>query len=545
MGEKVYFRGEPMMKKVRQFFPGLISALSIGLLLSGCATIPRQVEREPSLAFESTQTTSLGRVCESYASEHAGMSGFTLLNDGRNAFLARTALADLAERSLDVQYFIWKPDRTGSILVARLVQAAKRGVRVRLLIDDYYGGGYGFGLRVLDACPNIEVRLYNPFGKHVLPKMGRTLEFVASFRRLNHRMHNKLFIADNQVGLVGGRNIADSYFGVDAAYNFRDFDLFSVGSIVKEISKSFDEYWNSAWAVPVRALHSSRPSARDVEEAYSRLKCHIAVQPEYPYKSPMKPSENLETVTQFCNDLIWAQAKVASDSPGKSKKPGSQHIAAMLQELIGNAKREILIVTPYLVPADRGILKERLNDFRSRGISICMITNSLDSTDLVATHTGYEKYRQILVEGGVELHEMRPDAASRAIYTAQGGSAVVMGLHGKAVLVDRTFVFIGTFNFDQRSANINSEVGVLVHSPELAQTIASAVALDLQGQNSWRVSMASDCDPRLKDQEGSRDLVWIADEEGKKVCLAHEPTTSCVRLLFRFLMGLFPIDSQL
>jgi putative cardiolipin synthase len=217
----------------------------------------------------------------------------------------------------------------------------------------------------------------------------------------------------------------------------------------------------------------------------------------------------------------------------------------MLKEFLGNARREILIVTPYLVPADPGVLKEKLDDLRSRGISICMITNSLGSTDLVAAHTGYVKYRKLMVDSGVQLHEMRPDAASRAIYSAQGGSASVMGLHGKAALVDRKFVFIGTFNFDQRSANINSEVGVMVHSPELARTIASAVALDLQGQNSWRVSPASDCDPGLKDGEGSRDLVWIAEEEGRKACLAHEPAASRGRLLLRSLMGLLPIDSQL
>jgi len=532
------------MRIGRRFFSVFIVAFSIGPLLSGCVTVPRQFERETSLALERTQTTSLGKICESYAPKHPGVSGFTLLNEGRSAFLARTALADLAERSLDVQYFIVKPDMTGSLLIERLIEAAGRGVRVRLLIDDLSAGGYGFSLSVLDAIPNIEVRIYNPFGKHLMPKLGRGLEFIGSFNRLNHRMHNKLFIADNQVALIGGRNIADSYFGVDASYNFRDFDLFSVGPVVPEFSESFDEFWSSSWAVPVRALYPSMPSANEIEEAYSRLQRYVAAHPEYPYKSLIKPSESLESVTQLCNELIWAPAAVACDSPGKSKEPGSQQIAAMLKEFIGKAQREIVIVTPYLVPSDPGILKERLNDFRSRGVAVKVLTNSLGSTDLVVTHTGYVKYRKLLVESGAEVHEMRPDAASRAIYTAQGGSASVMGLHGKAALVDRTFVFIGTFNFDQRSANINTEVGVLVDSPELAQTIASAVALDLHGQNSWRVSLASDCDPSLKDREGSRDLVWIAEEEGEKVCLAHEPAGRG-RLLFRSLMGLFPIDSQL
>lgn len=532
------------MRNVRRLLPRLIAALSIGLLLSGCATIPRQVEREPSVSLERTETTSLGRICESYTSEHAGLSGFSLLNEGRSAFLARASLADLAERSLDVQYFIWERDITGSILMERLIEAARRGVRVRILIDDFYAGGHDFGLRALDACPNIEVRIYNPFGKHLLPKLGRTFELMVFFRRLNHRMHNKLFIVDNQVAIVGGRNIANSYFGADPAYNFRDFDLFSVGPVVKEISGSFDDFWNSDWAVPVRALYASRPSAHDVEEAYGRLKLYIASHPEYPYKTPVDSSESFDKVSRICTGLIWAQAKVASDSPGKSTKPGSQHITSMLKEFLRNARQEVLIVTPYLVPADLDILKEKLTDLRSKGITVRILTNSLGSTDLLTTHAGYAKCRKLLVQCGVELYEMRPDAASRAIYTAGAAPASVMGLHGKAALVDRAYVFIGTFNFDQRSAHINTEVGLLIHSPELAREIASAVAVDLQGQNSWRVSLASDCDPSLQ-SEGARDLVWIADEGGRRVCQANEPSASSGRLLLRSLIGILPIESQL
>ena len=333
-----------MMRNARRLLPRLIAAISIGLLLSGCATVPKQVEREPSLSLELTETTSLGKVCRSYTSEHAGLSGFSLLNEGRSAFLARASLADLAERSLDVQYFIWDRDMSGSILMERLIEAARRGVRVRILIDDFYAGGHDFGLRALDAVPNIEVRIYNPFEKHLLPKLGRTFEMMVSFRRLNHRMHNKLFIVDNQVAIVGGRNIANSYFGADPAYNFRDFDLFSVGPIVNEISRSFDDFWNSAWAVPVRALYSSKPSAPDLLKAYRRLKFYIATHPGYPYKTPITPSESLDNVSRLCTRLIWGQAKVASDSPGKSTKPGSQQITAMLKEFLGNAKQEVLIV---------------------------------------------------------------------------------------------------------------------------------------------------------------------------------------------------------
>ncbi len=201
-----------MMRNARRLLPRLIAAISIGLLLSGCATVPKQVEREPSLSLELTETTSLGKVCRSYTSEHAGLSGFSLLNEGRSAFLARASLADLAERSLDVQYFIWDRDMSGSILMERLIEAARRGVRVRILIDDFYAGGHDFGLRALDAVPNIEVRIYNPFEKHLLPKLGRTFEMMVSFRRLNHRMHNKLFIVDNQVAIIGGRNISQFLF---------------------------------------------------------------------------------------------------------------------------------------------------------------------------------------------------------------------------------------------------------------------------------------------------------------------------------------------
>jgi putative cardiolipin synthase len=527
-----------MMRNARRLLDRLIAAFCIGLLLSGCAAVPGQVERDQSFSLDLTGTTSLGKVCESRAAGHAGLSGFSLLNDGRSAFLTRAGLADLAERSLDVQYFIWKPDMTGSILMERLVEAAKRGVRVRILIDDYYAGGHGVNLRALDAFPNVEVRLYNPFGKHLLPKLGRTFEMMVSFRRLNHRMHNKLFIVDNQVAVVGGRNIADSYFGADPAYNFRDFDLFTVGPVVKEISKSFDDFWNSAWAVPVRALYTSEPSAHDLEKAYGKLKLYIASHPEYPYKTPVTSPDSLDGIGRLCDELIWGQAEVASDSPGKNKEPGSQQITSMIKEFLGNARQEVLVVTPYLVPGDLDKLKKKLLDLQSQGIAVRILTNSLGSTDLFSTQVPYSKSRKLMVQCGVELYEMRPDAASRAIYTAGAGPGSVMGLHGKSALVDRSYVFIGTFNFDQRSAHM------LVHSPELARKIVSAVEVDLQGQNSWRVSLASDCGPGPR-SEGGDDLVWISDEKGKRTCLAHEPSATLGRIILRSLMGLLPIESQL
>lgn len=534
-----------MLKQMRQSAPILIAALSLCLLLTACATVPRHFVHKPSLALDDTRATALGKLSESHASGHPMLSGFTLLNEGKTAFLARMALAGMAERSLDVQYFILQPDLTGSILVENLIEAARRGVRVRLLIDDLNAGGYEFGLRTLDACPNVEVRLYNPFGKHLLPKLGRSIEFLESFHRLNQRMHNKLFIADNQVALIGGRNIADPYFGADPSYNFRDFDFFSVGPVVRSFSASFDEYWNSPWAVPIRAIYSSRPSTPDIEESYIKLKEHIVAHPEYPYKSPADPSEMSGIVGGLCDRLIWAEAKVAADLPGKRKEPGVRQVAAMLKEFLGNARREVLIVSPYLVPADSGVLRDVLSNLRSRGIATRMLTNSLGSTDLVSAHAGYAKYRKVLVEGGVELHEMRPDAESRPLYIAGGGSSSVLGLHGKAAVVDCAFVYIGTFNFDQRSANINTEVGVLVHSPELARQVASAVELDLRGENSWRVGLASECIPGAGAGKAADDLVWIADEKRGRTCLTHEPGTSSGRLILRSLLGLIPIDDQL
>jgi putative cardiolipin synthase len=356
-------------------------------------------------------------------------------------------------------------------------------------------------------------------------------------------MHNKLFIADNQAALIGGRNIANAYFGASAAYNFRDFDLFSVGPVVRDISKSFDDFWNSSWAVPVGAMYSSKPSARDLEEAYGRLEHYIASHPEYPYGNSLGYSDSLDNVKQLCGELLWGRAEVASDSPGKSTGPDSQQITSMLREFLRNAKQEVLIVTPYLVPSNPEELKKKFTDLKSRGITVRILTNSLGSTDMLSAHVGYAKYRKLLVQCGVEMYEMRPDAASRTIYTAKTGPDSVMGLHGKAALVDRSCVFIGTFNFDQRSANINTEVGLLIYSPELARKVASAVAVDLQGKNSWRVSMASECDPNL--QPGSaQELVWIADEQGGRACLDEEPSSSR-RRLFRSILGLLPLESQL
>jgi putative cardiolipin synthase len=388
--------------------PNTLLLLCAALLFAGCASMPERGDLPPAFAYEHPEETSLGRLFGEAASEHPGESGFLLLEEGRDAFLARAALAGMAEHTIDLQYFIWSPEASGRVLLERVLRAADRGVRVRMLIDDLTAGGKYENIAALETHPNVEVRIFNPFSKRDWPWVFRGMQLLTNLNRLNRRMHNKIFAVDNQLAIVGGRNIGDVYFGVDPEYHFRDLDVLAAGPIVGHLSESFDRYWNSAWAIPISAFDVRLPSEEEAAEAYGRLHDFVTGLTDFPYSLPEDREELMASLREYVDSFVWARARVTFDSPEKVAGNTENGVVHALRELAQSAKRDILISSPYFIPMPESL--DRAEEYRSRGVSVRVLTNSLASTNHAIVHSGYARYRKSMLRRGVLLFELRPDA---------------------------------------------------------------------------------------------------------------------------------------
>ena len=421
-----------------------------------------------------TLDTRLATVCQPLTQTHSGMSGIVPLRDGRDAFATRALLADAAERTLDVQYYIWRNDMSGTLLLDALRRAANRGVRVRLLLDDNNTIGFDAVLAELDAHPNIEVRLFNPF-KH---RRWRVIDFVTDFAHANRRMHNKSFTADNQVTIVGGRNVGDEYF--DAAHDmlFVDLDVMAIGPVVNDVAHDFERYW---------ASKSAHPAASVIPPTTAALTSQVAVNADRVEQDPAAQAYIQAIVRQpIVRDLLdrklvfeWAPTSMVSDDPAKGLGAAADDglLWTRLKELFGRPARDLDLVSPYFVPGIDGV-----NYFRAlveRGVKVRILTNSLEATDVAAVHAGYAKRRTPLLRAGVRLFEMK--RMSGTVPQASGGTGGSGGssgssLHAKTFAIDRSRVFVGSFNFDPRSARLNTELGFVIESVPLAQAIDDAFA---------------------------------------------------------------------
>jgi putative cardiolipin synthase len=517
-------------------------ALGLALIVHGCApTLRHETLPRASSAVADADTTWLGRLFVPLAGRHPGESGLHLLDEGREAFALRTALADVAERSIDAQYFIWSGDAVGTVLMERLVRAANRGVRVRLLVDDIYLTGPGTTIAALDAHPNVEIRIYNPVGGRNVLRLGRRLDFLLEFSRLNHRMHNKLFVADNQVAIAGGRNIADAYFGVDPTFNVRDMDVFVAGPVVHRLSTGFDAYWNSGWAVPMSRLRST-PSARQVNRAHELLQRETTRHLEgLPIAVDVPDVSLRDRLTTLGERLTWARAEAVWADPAAGPagaRPGApSEVGRALEAVIQKTQTELVTVSPYLVPnPDLSLVRA----VRARDVQIRILTNSLASTDEPPAYAVYAKDHRRMLGEGVEMYEVRPGAESRHVYTSvtPPGSAR-LGLHAKLAVFDRTAVYIGSFNLDPRSLYLNTEVALLVHSPVLARAMLDLLERDFRPENAWRLVLE-----RHGDGSKSR-VVWIARESDRDVRSSRAPEAGFWRRLGARVYGLLPIRGQL
>jgi putative cardiolipin synthase len=510
--------------------PGLLRAcwsfVFIGFLLAGCATVPREYPRNPSTAFTDYSATRLGQLFQVAAVQHPGESGFAIIRHGRQAFTSRVALTELAENSLDLQYYIWERDETGRILAERLVRAADRGVRVRVLLDDINLSGRDTPIAALDAHPNIEVRIFNPFAN----RSARLLDFAIDLDRVNHRMHNKIMVADNAVAIVGGRNIGNHYFGVATDANFRDLDIAAAGPVVRDTSGVFDHFWNSDWAVPISALVDRPYSEADLQAAVRSLREHIAAD-SYPYPLDEDVADLRADLSLIRDSLIWARGQIVWDDPAdieSDAEHGRMHLA--LHRKMDTLQKEVLMEAAYFVTRDRGV--EIARQLNARGVKMRVLTNSLASNDVLAAHAGYAKRREELLASGVELYEMRPDAGTikKKVISAKSKAA----LHTKAIVFDRESVFVGSFNLDPRSADINTEAGLYVESPELAAQVVEYMDEGVRPENSYRVML---------DENG--DLYWVTEVDGKEVRYDEDPQTTFGQRFTSGFIEMLPVEDQL
>lgn len=500
--------------------------LLTGLLLAGCAGVPKDYRRTESSAPKDGTRTAIGRYVAKVATRHPGESGFAIIRYGRRAFTDRVALSQLAEKTLDLQYYIWEPDATGRILAEQLVHAADRGVRVRVLLDDMSFKGRDATIAALDAHPNIEIRMFNPFAH----RGARGLDFITDFKRVNHRMHNKLMVMDNALAIVGGRNVGDHYFQVHTEANFRDLDIATGGPVVREISSVFDHFWNGDWAVPISALVGRPYTEADLQQARQTLSERIAAD-NYPYPIDRDVAELKSALEDEIAKFVWAPGRIVWDDPAQIAATGnSSRMLEGLHRRAGSLEADLLIESPYFVPRDRGIGK--MAELVDRGVRIRVLTNSLASNDVLAAHAGYAGRRRQVLKSGVELYELRADAGAIRKRVAFFGAKAA--LHAKVMVFDRKDIFVGSFNLDPRSADINTEAGLYVESPELAARVVAWMDEGVRPENSYRV---------LLDEDGK--LIWVTRDEGKKVVYHRDPESTAWQRFVTGFIRILPVEDQL
>lgn len=463
-----------------------------------------------------------------------GESGCALVEDGRTALIARLALVKHAGHSLDVQYYLWHDDETGRLLARGLLDAADRGVQVRMLIDDIHLAGRETGWAALDRHRHISIRIFNPFRVRAWPSVKRLLEVVREGGRLNHRMHNKAFIADKAMAIVGGRNIGDEYFAASPLANFRDMDLLALGTVVGEISESFDAFWNSPYSVPVHTLTPVRPTKRFVKRWYRRLRRLRLPRGSLAAYAELNPEQLRVELATLLGRIHQGRATAIYDPPEKASGDTSRKLADALRSLADSVESEVLIESAYFIPDERTLAAIEL--LRGRGVEVKLLTNSLASNDVIAAHAGYAVHRRRLLELGVELFEVRSRAArlTSTVSGTQAGSQA--SLHSKAAVLDRRTVFVGTLNFDPRSLYINTEIGLIVESEALAVEVAEVIEDALQGTTSFHV--------RLEPPASGGRIRWHGSASGDEI-LASEPEAGRLRRLLSWIYERVPLHHWL
>lgn len=501
-------------------------------LLTACS-LPSLDNRTESTALTPSQAagTNLGRAVAAQLAAHAGMAGIFPLRDAHAAFAARMDLIRSAQRTLDIQYYIWRNDLTGTLLLEEIHEAADRGVRVRLLLDDLgTPASLDPTLAALEAHPNIEVRLFNPF----LVRNPKLVGFVTDFRRANRRMHNKSLTADSVATILGGRNIGDEYFDATDGVVFSDLDVLAVGSAATDVATDFDRYWASMSAYPLERILPGA-DAGQLDMLARKAKAIERNPAAGIYLDALRGPDVVHKILDNTLPFYWARTEMISDDPAKglNNAPPEALISHQLRSMLGEPTRELDLVSPYFVPAASG--SEYLVALAARGVDVRVLTNALEATDVAAVHSGYVKRRRELLAGGVHLYELRrsPDSGHKKEQSPGPFGSSGSSLHAKTFVVDARRVFVGSFNFDPRSAHLNTELGLVIDSPELASLI-EATFLALVPQVAYTVRL-----------DTNNRIYWVERNGDHEIRHLEEPNTTWYGRLGIWMLSVLPIESLL
>jgi cardiolipin synthase C len=497
-------------------------------VLYACSTLPKPDAKTLSYAFDPSGDGKLATVTDEVLRGRApDESGFLPLIRNDDALQWRLAMVDLAEETLDLQTYLWYGDAGGVLLLDRVVKAADRGVRVRILIDDFLAGG-DRAIVALSQHPRIEIRLFNPWVGRGSFAMLRGIEFLAHIKRLNHRMHNKLIVADNRFSIVGGRNIGNEYFGLNKKQNFVDLDVLSVGPVSKEVSVSFDLFWNSQWAYPGESLSKNYQGRELLPQLRDWLRTQLEHSETLLSAFPMHPQTWDNLISTLKQDVAHGEAHVVYDEPLVGEDLPPVQLIESIDALPIETEKELLIVSPYFIPDEE--FYNTVSNLRSKGVRVVVLTNSLGANNHAIVHSAYKKHRKRVIESGIELFEMRWDADAKTTYDTPPVVSKAFGLHAKIVVVDRSYAFVGSLNLDPRSIYLNTELGMVIDSPDLVHGIARLIDSAVLPQNSWRVLLG----------EGGR-LEWHTADQVRH----RDPARNFWQRFQSGFFGFFHLDDQL
>ena len=515
----------PPVKQSRALLP----TGAVMLALVSCAPWPESYTKTVTRAETETAGTYLARRARALGNPNDGRSGIHLVSDGPEALALRLVLSESAERTIDAQYYLLHDDASGHLFAWKLLEAADRGVRVRLLLDDMDVASYDAMAAGLDAHPNVEIRLFNPFRRG----FGRNIASLFEFERVNRRMHNKSMTFDNVVTLVGGRNIGDEYFAAREDSNYNDLDVLGVGPIAKDVSATFDTYWNSPYAVPASVVAGRRKAELTLDEARARLNSLAEAARQTPYGDALAHGIRGRITSGGTIDLEWVPAQLVADPVEKAagEADSADIVGGVMLPYITAARQDLFVSSAYFVPRDRGVAL--LSGLSERGVEVSILTNSLDSTDVVPVYGHYALSREDMLESDIQLWELRPDA-EREDRARIGLGLSQSSLHTKAFAIDQKYLFVGSFNWDPRSLWINNEMGVLIESPKIARDAVRRFEENIR-RNAYELRL---------DENG--EILWIERRDDRStVIYRDEPAGSPSRVFLSRIYGALPIGGQL
>jgi putative cardiolipin synthase len=497
--------------------------LTLALAMAGCSTsgLKDDIERMPQAhALPPATSGLLAEIAADIAAEHGDdSSGFHILDSSHSGLYWRLALIDSAVSSLDIQTYLWYPDVSGRLILERAVLASQRGVKVRLIVDDLLLQGHDQLIANLEAQPNIEFRIFNPWSDRA-GLLNRAGEMLAQMERLNTRMHDKLLIADGRAVVIGGRNIGDHYFGLNETYNFHDTDLLGIGHIGAQSNVMFDKFWNSDWVVSAQNL-TTEPDRAIARQQWQAISESSATAPQLE-RFPRKPKDWGAELKSQAADLHIGTSKLVYDEA--TREIVDQSVIYNMFNFFRVAEKELLVMNAYVIPGQQAI--DFMRDLTEKGVDVRILTNSLSSHDVPAVNSHYEPWRDDLIEAGVALFEFRSDPAiQQTVIDVPPVVAEFSGLHSKSAVADRRYVFVGSMNLDPRSAQINTEMGAFVDSPELAEELAALILRDMSGENAWQVQM-----------DDAGEIFWRNNEE----TLTNQPARDGLQRVMNVIMKVAP-----